>query len=61
MTRFLHPFQYFVALGGSSGGHPEDLPNALQDRNDVYYSCLYTAFTCLCMIAINSEMNYCIS
>ena len=59
MTSFLHPFQYFVAFGGSSGGHPEDLPNAMQDRNDVYYS-LNTAFTCLCMIEINSEMNDCI-
>ena len=57
MTRFLHPFQSFVAFGGSSGGHPEDLPNTMQDRKDAYYS-LNTAFTCLCIIAINSEMNY---
>ena len=60
MTSFLHPFQSFVAFGGSSGGHPEYLPSAMKDRNDVHYS-LNTAFTCLsCMIAINSEMNYCI-
>ena len=57
MTRFLHPFQHFVVFGVSSGGHPEEFPTAMQDRNDIYYS-FNTAFICLCMIAINSKMNY---
>ena len=38
---FSPSFQYFVAFGGSSGGHTEDRTNSMQDRNDVYYG---TAF-----------------
>ncbi len=58
-THSLNPFRSCVAFGRSSGGHLEDVPNAMQDRNDVYFS-LTTACTCLGIGTIDPEKKFCI-
>ena len=56
MTRFLRPFQFCVAFGRSPGGHPEDLPSAMQDQNDVYYS--LNVHDKLCSDDVKSSVKY---